>query len=66
MWLSGKGYACKAGDSSVIPGSNRSLEKEMATTPVLLPGKSMDRGAWQVIVHGGLKRIGRDLVTKQQ
>ena len=50
----------------MIPGSNRSLEKEMATTPVLLPGKSMDRGAWQVIVHGGLKRIGRDLVTKQQ
>ena len=25
------------------------LEKEMATTPVLLPGNPMDRGAWQAI-----------------
>ena len=24
----------------------------MATTPVFLPGKSMDRGAWWAIVHG--------------
>jgi len=39
-WLSGKEYACKAGDLSLIPGSNRPLEEEMATTPVLLPGKS--------------------------
>ena len=28
------------------------LEKEMATTPVLLPGNPMDRGAWQATVHG--------------
>ena len=27
-------------------------EKEMEPTPVFLPGKSMDRGAWQATVHG--------------
>ena len=31
------------------------LEEEMATTPVFLPGKSMDRGAWQAPVHGVTK-----------
>ena len=29
-------------------------------------GNPMDRGAWQPIVHGGCKRVGHDLVTKQQ
>ena len=28
-----------AGDTGLIPGSGRSLEKEMATTPVFLPKK---------------------------
>ena len=27
------------------------LEKVMATTPVFLPGESMDRGAWWAAVH---------------
>ena len=27
-------------------------EKAMAPTPVLLPGKSMDGGAWEAAVHG--------------
>jgi len=26
----------------------------------------MDRGAWQATVHGGCKKVGHDLVTKQQ
>ena len=26
----------------------------------------MDRGAWRAIVHGGHKRVGQDLATKQQ
>ena len=26
----------------------------------------MDRGVWQAIVHGGYKRVGHDLGTKQQ
>ena len=33
-------------------------------TPVFLPGKSMDRGAWQATVHE-FARVGHDLVTKQ-
>ena len=35
------------------------LEKEMATTPVLLPGNPMDRGAWQATVHGVAKGQAR-------
>ena len=31
------------------------LGKEMATHPIFLPGKSMDRGVWQAIVHGVAK-----------
>ena len=31
------------------------LEKEVAATPVLLPGKPMDRGAWRAAVHGAAK-----------
>ena len=34
------------------------LEKEMATTPVLLPGNPMDRGAWQATFHR--ERVGHD------
>ena len=26
----------------------------------------MDRGAWEVTVHGDTKRVGHDLVTKQR
>ena len=26
----------------------------------------MDRGAWRAAVHGGHKRVGYDLVTKQK
>ena len=36
----GKESACSAGDPGSIPGSGRSLEKEMAATPVFLPGES--------------------------
>ena len=31
------------------------LEKEWQPTPVFLPGKSMERGAWGTIVHGVAK-----------
>ena len=34
-------------------------------TPVFLPGNAMDREAWWTVVHGS-KRVGHDLVTKQQ
>ena len=29
-------------------------------------GNSMDKGAWWTAVHGGHKRVGYDLATKQQ
>ena len=45
----GKASACKAGDPGSIPGSGRSLEKEMATH------SSKDRGAWRATVHGATK-----------
>ena len=46
----GKESTCNAGDAGetgFILGSGRSLEEEMATHPVL-PGNSMNLGAWQV------------------
>ena len=33
-------------------GREDPLEEGLATTPVFLPRKSMDRGAWQATVHG--------------
>ena len=41
----GKESACNAEYLGSIPGQEDPLEKEMATTPVFLPGKSMDIGA---------------------
>ena len=38
-----KASACNAGDLGSVPGSGISLEKEMASTPALLPGKSHGR-----------------------
>ena len=52
--LDGKETACNAGDLGSIPGQEDPLEKEMATTPVFLPGE-FHRGAWQATVHGGCK-----------
>ena len=65
-WLSDKESACQAGDVGLIPGSEDSLEKEMATRSSIL--------AWEI--HGqrslvgyslwDCKRVGHDLATKQQ
>ena len=38
-------------DAGSIPGLGRSLKKGMATPPVSLMEKLMDRGAWQAMVH---------------
>ena len=35
-WLNGKESACEAGDTGSIPGSGKSLEKEMATHSSIL------------------------------
>ena len=43
------------GDSrgvGLIPGSGRSLRGKWQPTPVFLPGKSLDRGAWWATVRG--------------
>ena len=36
------------------------LTLSMATIPVLMPGKSMDGGAWWATVHGVAQRVGHD------
>ena len=42
-----KASAYNAGDQGSIPGREGPLEKEMATTTVLLPGKS--HGLWSLV-----------------
>ena len=47
-----------AGDSGLIPGSGRSLEKEIATHSIILAYKNpMDRGAWWATFHGVAKEL---------
>ena len=59
-WLSGKESACDVGDLGSIPGSGRSPGEGLGN-----PLQSscldnlMDRGAWQVIVHGIAKSQAR-------
>ena len=63
-WLSGKEFACNAGDVGSIPGSERSpregngnpLQNSCLENP-------MDRGAWEATVHG-VARVGHNLATK--
>ena len=61
MTQGGKGSACNVGDLGLIAGWADSLEKGMATHSSILAWRrlsgylllsSMDRGAWQAIVHG--------------
>ena len=46
-WLSGKEFACNAGDVSSIPGLGKSpWRRKCQPTPLFFPGKNlMDRGA---------------------
>ena len=41
-------------------GGKDPLEKEMATTPVFLPGNPMNRGAWWATICG-VAKVGHDL-----
>ena len=52
-WLSSKESACNAGDVGSIPGS-RIFPGEGTDYPLQYSclGNPMDRGAWQVTVHG--------------
>ena len=66
LWLSGREFACKAGDAGLILGQEDPLEKEMATCSSIL--------AWEIpwteetgrLQSMGSQRIRHDLVTKQQ
>ena len=40
--------------------------KSLQPTPAFLPGNPIDRGVWQVIVHGVTKDLRHDLATEQQ
>jgi len=65
-----KNPPANAGDPRVvglIPGSGR-FPGEGNGNPLQYSclGNPMDKEAWWVIVHGGHKRVGHDLTTKQQ
>ena len=51
-----KESAYNKGDLGLIPGPETSLEKGMATHQYSCLENSMNRGAWQAIVHGS-KRV---------
>ena len=55
-WLSSKESTCNAGDASLIPWSGRS-PGEGNGNPLQYSclGNPIDRGAWQVTVHGDAK-----------
>ena len=49
----GKESTCNPEDLGLIPGLGRPLEEGMVTRSSILAWKiPMDRGAWQVTVHG--------------
>ena len=50
-------------DAGLIPGSGRTMEKEMAAHSSILAGNPMDRGAWPTAVHGTTKESD---MTKEQ
>ena len=68
-WLSGKEFACNAGDVCLIPGSERSPvegnDNPLQYT-VFLPGKSHGQGSPMGYSPWGCKRVGHNLATKQQ
>ena len=59
------GNAGDSGDEGSIPGSRRSPGEENGNQPQYsCLENTMDRGAWQTIVHG-VARIRHELMTKQ-
>ena len=57
-----KNLPANAGDTGLIPGLGRPLERDMVTHSSILAENPMDRGAWWVPVLG-LQRVGYDLAT---
>ena len=67
LWLNGKEFICQAGDMSSISGLRRSPGEGIGNPLQYSCLKNpMDRGAWWATAHGGHKRVGHDLATKQQ
>ena len=64
-WLSGKESTCDAGDSGLIPGSERSPGVGNGN-PLQYSclGNPMDRGVWWATSPWGHKSVGRDWETK--
>ena len=55
-WLSGKEFTCNAGDIGSIPGLGRSpAEGKGYPLQYSCLENSVDRGAWQAVVHGVAK-----------
>ena len=68
-WLIGgkKNLPANAGDAGLTPGSGRSPgERNSKPTPVFLPGKSHGQRSLVGYSSWCHKRVGHDLVTKQQ
>ena len=55
-WLSGKEFACNAGDVGSVPGLGKS-PREGYDNPLQYSdlGNPLDRGAWRTAVHGDAK-----------
>ena len=51
-WLSGKGSACDAGGTGLMPGSGRSPGGGSGSPLVFLLENPTDRGAWGATVSG--------------
>ena len=65
QWLCGKESTCQAGHMCSIPGSGRSLEKEMAPHSSILPGKS--HGKRSLAGYSPwIQRVRHYLMTKEQ
>ena len=59
--------ACKSGDAVSISGLGRSFGgRNDNPFQYCSLGNPIDRGTWWATVHGGCKRVGHDLATKQQ
>ena len=63
-WLRGKVSACDAGEEGLIPGLERSLEKEMSTHSRILEWERTEEPG--MLSPQGCKGVEHNLVTKQQ
>ena len=64
--LSGKEFACSAGDSNSILGQEDPLAKKMATHSSILAWESHGQRSPAGYSPWGRKRVGQDLVSEQQ